>query len=342
MRVLVVKTSSLGDLVHCFPALTDAARVIPGIRFDWVAEQAFAALPRLHPAVERVIPIGLRRWRGGWWRAWRRGEMQRFWQALRARDYDRVIDAQGLFFKSAWVARAARGPSAGFDARSARDRWVGWSYQDAFRVARDQHAIARNRRLFAAALGYRLDGSAPDYGLRVEAPRPARPYLVFLHATTWPSKHYPEAGWIDLTRRARAAGLPAAMPWHAPLERLRVERIREQGGQPLLPERMELPELARFLAAASGVIGVDSGLTHLAAALERPTVGLYGPTAPGLSGVIGRRVSNLQADFPCAPCLKRECGYPGESESRPACFTRLPPSRVWDTLRELLAREDAA
>ncbi len=342
MRILVVKTSSLGDLVHCFPALSDAVRAIPGIRFDWVAEQAFAGLPPLHPAVERVIPIGLRRWRGDWRRAWRRGEIQRFWRELRAERYDRVIDAQGLFFKSAWVARAACGPSAGFDARSARDRWVGWSYRDAYRVARDQHAIARNRQLFAAALGYPLDDSAPDYGLCVEALPSERPYLVFLHATTWPSKHYPDLYWAELSHYAREAGLPAAMPWYAPLERLRVETIRERGGRPLLPERMELPELAAFLKGATAVVGVDSGLTHLAAALDRPTIGLYGPTAPGLSGVVGREVVNLRADFPCAPCLRRACDYAGEAEQRPACFTRLPPRRVWEALRGLLEQSGVA
>ncbi len=339
MKVLVVKTSSLGDLVHCFPALSDAARAIPGIRFDWVAEQAFAGLPGLHPAVDRVIPIGLRRWRKGWRRAWRKGDIQRFWHALRDDEYDCVIDAQGLLFKSAWVARAARGPSAGYDRRSARDRWVGGVYSRAFAVAREQHAIARNRQLFAAALGYAVDDSEPDYGLHVKARHADKPYLVFLRATTWPSKHYPDPYWAELTHYAARVGLSAVMPWYAPMERVHIEAIRDRGGKLLVPERMELPELAAFLAGASGVVGVDSGLTHLAAALNRPTLGLYGPTAPGLSGVVGRRARNLQADFPCAPCMKRACDYSGEAERRPACFTRLPPRRVWDALRELAEGE---
>ncbi len=336
MRVLIVKTSSLGDLVHCFPALSDAARAIPGIRFDWVAEQAFAGLPSLHPAVERVIPIGLRRWRKNWRRAWRKGEIQRFWRDLRRDEYDCVIDAQGLLLKSAWVARAAHGPSAGYDRHSARDRWVGGMYHGAHAIARDQHAIVRNRQLFAAVLGYALDAAEPDFGLRVEARHVDKPYLVFLHATTWPSKHYPDLYWAELTHYAAQAGLPAAMPWHGPMERVRIESIRDRGGKPVLPARMELSELAAFLAGARAVIGVDSGLTHLAAALGRPTLGLYGPTAPGLSGVVGQRARNLRADFPCAPCMRRDCDYRGEAERHPACFTTLPPGEVWEAMRALV------
>ena len=333
MRVLLVKTSSLGDLVHTFPALSDALLAHPGIRFDWLVEESFAEVPAWHPAIETVVPIALRRWRRDWRKAWRSGDLSAFRRGLRAARYDLVLDAQGLL-KSALPARLARGPLAGYDRRSAREPLAAWLYGRRYAVARGQHAVRRTRQLFAAALGYDVPDSPPDYGLRFSSARLAeRQRLVLLHGTTWPSKHWPEPYWAELAHLAAAEGFDVQLPWGDPDDRLRAERIISAAGTGELLPRLSLTELAQTLSAASGVVGVDSGLAHLAAAVGTPAVTLYGPTRTELTGALGPRQRHLAAPFDCAPCMRRECDFAGPSEVRPACFENLPPTRVLAVLR---------
>ncbi len=333
MRVLLVKTSSLGDLIHTFPALSDAARALPDVRFDWLVEEGFADVPGWHPAVAAAIPVALRRWRRGWRKAWRSGDIAALRERLREARYDLTIDAQGLL-KSALPARLARAPLAGFDRRSAREPLASWLYTRRYAVARGQHAVSRTRQLFAAALAYRAPDDAPDYGLRFARARAAgRRRLVLLHGTTWPSKHWPEPFWAELAHYAAADGFDVQLPWGDPDDRLRAERIIGAAGCGSLLPRQSLTELAQTLAAASGVVGVDSGLAHLAAAVGTPAVTLYGPTRTELTGALGPRQRNLAVDFPCAPCMRRECNYDGASDVRPACFATLPPQQVLAALQ---------
>lgn len=341
MRVLIVKISSLGDVIHTLPAVTDAARTRPEIRFDWVVEEAFAAIPSWHQAVDRVIVIQLRRWRRNWRRAWHTGEVRAFLHLLRERPYDLVIDAQGLFFKSVLPTLLARGVRAGYDFRTARDRWASITYNRRYAIARELHAIERLRQLFAASLGYELPNIGIDYGIKVtgEPTETARPYLVFLTSTTWTSKHWPEIYWIELTRLAYAQGHQVFFPWASVEDRLRVERILEQAQCGELMPKTDLSGLASQLAAAQGVVGVDSGLAHLTAAMAIPAVTLYGPTSVALTGAQGPRQKNLQARFPCAPCKRRICAYPGESEVKPACFKVLTPHQVFSQLVRQIGRE---
>ncbi|MBU0498988.1 MAG: lipopolysaccharide heptosyltransferase I [Gammaproteobacteria bacterium] len=342
MKVLLLKTSSLGDLIHALPALTDAAKAIPGIRFDWLVEETFGAIPKWHPTVDRVIPIALRRWRQNWRKTWSSGEIGRFFQALRLEHYDLIIDAQGLFFKSALPGVFALGPRAGFDWRSVRDPWAALTYPQRYPVSRRLHAVERNRRLFAQALGYVFDSTCLDYGIRLPLTASKEeaqlPYLVFLHATTWPTKHWPEAYWSVLAILAAKASHRVIWPWHTPEERLRAERlIALAGGE--LATRQDLNGMAQLLAGATAVVGVDSGLAHMAAALGRPAVTLYGPTSTDLTGAVGLRQRNLAVEFPCAPCLSRRCkpvpcqdGDLYSQEIHPPCFSSLPPEQVWEAL----------
>lgn len=332
MRVLLVKTSSLGDLIHSFPALTDAQAQIPGIRIDWLVEEAFSEVPSWHPAVETVIPFALRRWRRNWRKAWRSGDLPGFRAMLRKTDYDLVIDAQGLL-KSALPASLARGPVAGFDRRSAREPLASLLYQRRFNVARQQHAIERTRQLFAAALGYGVADGDADYGLHFAALSDAdERRLIFLHGTTWPSKHWPEPYWAELLDLAVQRGYTVGLPWGDPDDRLRAERIIRMAGHGELLPRSDLNMLARLLAGSRGVVGVDSGLAHLAAAVGVPAVTLYGPTRTDLTGASGNRQRNLSAQFECAPCMQRTCGFTGASAANPACFQSLPPQQVWRAL----------
>lgn len=338
MRVLLVKTSSLGDLIHSFPALTDAVRAIPGIHFDWLVEENFTEVPGWHPAVKNAVPIGLRRCRTNWYKAWRQGEVYAFKQRLRATRYDLVLDAQGLI-KSALPACVAIGPRAGLDRHSAREPLAALLYNNRYAVARDLHAIERVRRLMAQALGYPVPRTPAEYGLRFLTAHDAGVRrVVLLHGTAWPSKHWPEPYWAELARLATAEGFRVELPWGDPDDRLRAERIVQAAETGELLPPLSLTELAQTLACAHGVIGVDSGLAHLAAAIGVPAVTLYGPTRTKLTGAIGPLQQNLSADFTCAPCMRRRCDYRGHAHVEPACFEQLSPSLVWEILQRQMAR----
>ena len=335
MKILIVKTSSLGDLIHTFPALSDALGACPDMEFHWLVEEAFSQVPVWHPGVSRVIPIGLRRWRRNWKKAWRNGEIQDFKSLLRQESYDLIIDAQGLL-KSALPAKWATGPVAGYDRHSAREGFASFFYQQRYFVSKKLHAIERVRRLFSQALDYPQPETPPDYGLSDERPLKDNK-LIFLHSTTWPSKHWPRSYWAELTRLGTAAGFEVCFPWYEAEERLRAEHIMQMADDGQLLPRMDLNGLKQVLSSAAGVVGVDTGLAHLAAALNTPAVTLYGSTIEGLTGAVGERQKNLRADFPCAPCMQRQCRYEGASPVQPACFQTLPAAKVWDTLQQQMA-----
>ena len=206
LKILFVKTSSLGDVVHHCPAVSDAARAIPGAAIDWVVEEPFAAVAAMHPAVRRVIPVAVRRWRSAWWRSEAREEMSAFHRALRAEHYDAVIDAQSLI-KSALISRLADGRRHGMDRASAREPLAAWFYDVRHAVPRGAHAVERNRRLTAAALGF-VPGPEIDYGLQsVEGEKKRE--AVFLTMTSRADKLWPEERWIAL---GAALAMPVVLP----------------------------------------------------------------------------------------------------------------------------------
>jgi heptosyltransferase-1 len=287
-RVLLVKTSSLGDVVHNLPVVCDLVAMMPEVIIDWAVEEAFTAIPRLHPRVSRVLPVAVRRWRRAPWNAAVRAEAHSFLHELRSQTYDAVIDTQGLL-KSALIARAARGVRHGLDWPSSREP-LAWFYDHTWRVPWGQHAVERNRSLAAQALGYAIAAPA-KYGI---AAAPIQfswladgPYAVLLHATSAERKLWPEANWIELGRTLAARGLNCVLPWGAEAEHARSYRLAQQIPQAVVPERMALDALAALLAQARMVVGTDTGLTHLAGALGVPTVGLYCATDPAATGLHG-------------------------------------------------------
>lgn len=310
MRVLIVKTSSMGDVLHTLPALTDAQQVIPGIQFDWVVEEGFAQIPSWHDAVDRVIPVAIRRWRKAWFSAPIKAERKAFRDAVQAQQYDAIIDAQGLIKSAALVTRLGRGVKHGMDWSTAREPLASLFYNRKHHIAKAQHAVERTRELFAKSLGYSKPQSQGDYAIAQHflsnLNADAGQYAVFLHATTRDDKHWPEANWRDLIGQLRDAGVRIKLPWGAPHEEARAKRLAEGFDYVDVLPRMSLEEVARELAGAKFVVSVDTGLSHLTAALDRPNITLYGPTDPGLIGGYGKnqcaqkshsgKMSTLSAD----------------------------------------------
>ena len=374
MRVLIVKVSSLGDIIHTLPAVTDARRAHPNIIFDWVVEEGFTEVPSWHPAVDRVIPVAFRRWRKTLLRSLGGREFKQFRTELKREHYDLVIDAQGLI-KSGVISRLSRGLTIGLSDSTIREPLATLFYNKVYSIPWSEHAVDRVRQLFARALQYEYNPRQIDYGLdntaafadatadtavtpqtqtqtqkqiRKQTPvatssvSKSRKSVVFLHGTTWATKHWPVSYWRTLAQAAGDAGYQVWLPWGDENERLRAQEIARETGAIVL-NKLTLSELAVKLKESTGVIAVDTGLGHLAAALARPTLSLYGPTDPGLSGTYGHTQKHLRSHFACSPCLKKTCAYRGapvafEGEPvTPPCFSSHPPAQVWEEFESLLA-----
>lgn len=332
MRILVVKTSSLGDVIHTLPALTDAMRAMPYAMFDWAVEESFQEVPGWHPAVREVIPVALRRWRKStttflFGREWRECKRR-----LRDNRYDCVIDAQGLL-KSVWVARQARAPIYGLDRNSVREPAASWFYRYKFDVSRNQHAVQRVRSLFAQALDYTLPDTRGDYGLDKNffvdiVPRERR--VLFLHGTTRADKHWPESYWQQLCKRVNDAGYRVLLPWGNETERARAQRIAANMHNVQILPRLNLSQLATEIATCAAVVTVDSGLGHLTAALDVPAIALYGPTDPAKIGTYGLHQTHLHVDnFPQVSTM-----------TDPQIMAPLTAEIVWNTLQPLLQKTE--
>lgn len=287
MKLLIVKTSSMGDVVHALPALTDAQRAHPGLVVDWLVEKPFAAIPSLHPGVREVLPMAWRQWRQ---RLLRR-ETWRVMGALRTRlrqeHYDLVIDLQGLL-KSALWARMAGAPVAGYAGASAREPLASWFYARRAAVGRDLHAVERCRRLLAAHLGYALPATPPDFSLvppKLGWPAPTR-YAALIPNASRAEKLWPEACWIAVGKRLQDYGLTPVVLWGSAAEQTLAERIAA-GCAGEVPPFLTVGQMAGVLARAVCIVGLDTGFTHLGAAFGRPTLGIYCDHEPGLAGVTG-------------------------------------------------------
>lgn len=280
-RVLLVKMSSLGDVIHNLPAATDLRRQRPDLAIDWVVEEQYVPIVAMHPAVNRILPIALRRWRRTPWSksTWR--EFAEFRRALRECEYRAIIDSQGLL-KSAFAAHLAKGPVIGFGRRTARDPLAALFYGKTFDFTPQTHKITRYRGVVARALGYEPSNQI-DYGITAQPStlnQPTAPFCVVFHSTARAAKLWPEDRWSQLLRRLTAAGVRCVLPWGSEDEHAR--SLRLAGGDPAItvPVKLSVDSLASLMAGADCIIGVDTGLMHLAAALSRPVVGIFCDSNP--------------------------------------------------------------
>lgn len=286
--ILLVKTSSLGDVVHALPVINDMRSCAAVTTVDWVVEDIFAGVLRLHSGVSRVLEVAVRRWRRALLNPDCRLEFSAFVAALREKRYEAIIDAQGLL-KSALIARAARGLRYGLDWRSSREP-LRFLYHRTFAVPWGVHAVERNRLLAARVLGYEVPVGC-DYGISAPVRAfdwlPPGHYAVLLHATSGDYKLWSEAHWIELGRRLDECGMRCVLAWGSPAERDRASRIADHMRCVVIAPALDIGELAGLLAGAKAVVGADTGLTHLAGALGVPTVGVYCGTDPGATGLYG-------------------------------------------------------
>ena len=283
--VLFIKTSSLGDVIHHMPAVVDARKARPDTAFAWLVEEAFAPLVRLHAAVSHVIPVAWRRWRKSLYTPSTVSEITASLRGIRDLRFDDVVDTQGLL-RSALIARMARGRRHGYDSSSIREPIASAFYDKRYRISRDLHAVERNRLLSGLALGYSPQG-APDFGLdRARFSRTGSRYGLLLHATARPEKLWPEEHWITLGKRLDR-NTELRLLWGTDLERARSEHIAAAIPGARVEKRKPLDQVAALIAGAQFVVGVDTGLLHLAAALGVPLVAIFTGSRPGLTGPVG-------------------------------------------------------
>lgn len=286
-KILIVRTSSLGDLVHMLPAITDIATHIPDAQIDWVVEEAFAQIPQWHPAVSEVIPVAHRRWRKNWWSEQSKKERAALKERIRQTQYDVVLDMQALL-KTVWITRMARGVKHGLDWKSAREPLASLFFNVKHQVEFWQPAITRQRLLASLALNYQYHGAA-NYGLQsITDAVQVEPLAMIMPSASRDDKLWPVTHWHQVFDYLQMQGLGLRLLAGSPAERERAEQLIKGRANACVLPPMDLTQVANELAKATVMIGLDSGLTHLSAALERPTIGIYKASTPVRTPLEGR------------------------------------------------------
>lgn len=329
MRVLIIKLTSMGDLMHAFPALTDAVNNIPGITFDWVVDESFAEVPKWHPAVGRVMTTAHRRWKKDLVGAWKNKELSHFHQTLNENDYDVVVDLQSNL-KSAFVSWLRRGPVQGYDKHTCREKPAHWAYANHYSVDLHQHAIERQRQLFAKIFAYTLPTVPSDYGVvldRCDLPAITLPekYVVFVHNASWPTKLWPVESWQALLKKVEARGYSVLLPCGSNAEYERATVIAASGTLSTALPKMGLDEMAAIMLKAQAAVCSDTGLAHMAAVTSTPAITLYAVTDTVLIGTIGKNQQHIVASE-----------LPSLDQNKSPCMGDISIDQVWGKLSLLL------
>jgi heptosyltransferase-1 len=340
-KVLLVKITSMGDLIQTLPALTDAAIALPGIKFDWLAEESFQEIPKLHPSVDRVIILPYRRWKKNIRQAIKSGEINCFLQQLRHQQYDMVLDAQSNL-KSAFVSLLAKGVRYGLDKKSVREYGAHFAYHKKIHISRMQNHTERLRQMFSIFLGYEQPKAPANYGINqnnlpiLDFDLPKK-FIFVTPIASCDNKLWPEPFWHELIQDIVQSGYDVVMPWWSIKEKERVLRLQNNNPSIHLLPTLKLSQKATVLSRAAASISLDTGLAHMAAALNIPNVCLYGPSNPEHCGTVGNKQIHLRAKFPsCAPCISTKCTYKGESQYHPACLETISPKDVLSSFYALL------
>ncbi len=334
-KVLITKLSSLGDLVHALPALSDAMNAIPEIEFDWVVDQNFQEIPLWHPSVRKIFLTNHRTWRKKIFSKKTKEEFSLLYKQLHNQKYDLIIDGQGNI-KSGLLSLIPKGKRAGWDRTSTPEWGSHFFYQKQCKASKNLHAIERLRLLFASALEYPAPTTPAHYQIdpsKLKSPSLNLPssYLIFVPIASYGSKLWPDYHWIELIKKASQEGLFILLPWGNLKEKERAEKLAISKNVIVLP-RLSLNEIGYLISKSKAMVSVDTGLSHIAAALNVPTVTLYGPTDPKLTGTIGKNQYWITPPAPCAETCKKACSVNKE----PTCLQKIPPETVWNQLTKLL------
>jgi len=340
MRVLIIKLTSMGDLMHALPALTDAASMFPDIQFDWVVDRAFAAVPKWHPHVNKVITTSHRNWRKHWFAS--AGELKAFYQELNADDYDMVVDMQNNL-KSALVSKLRKGAVAGLDKYSCREKPAHWAYQQQINVNPSQHAVDRMRQILAKALDYTVPSTPAQYGVKLnhcqlpalDFDLPER-YLMLVHNASWLTKLWPVTSWQALALKASQAGYAVLIPSGNDDEYQRARQIAAVADNAYALPRLDLDHVAALMQQSIAAVCSDTGLAHMAAMMGKPAITLYGSTDTHLIGTAGEHQQHLITSMECAPCYKRKCPLPEAINGEPVCMAEMDADQVWHRLQGVL------
>ncbi len=339
-KILIVKTTSLGDLIHSMPAVTDVQRMLPGAEMHWLVEEDFVGVPVWHPFIKKVHACATRRWRKSFFSQKTQQEIKALKNQLLSEQFDLVIDAQGLV-KSALMVRWLDCVRHGYDSQSIKEKLASRVYTDKHNISRDQGAIERVRQLVSESLGYSTDGLNQHFGLQVKKPVSLdvdldANYAVFLHGTNWDSKIWPVDYWRKLAEDLTAQGIKVFIPWGNKSEHERALTIAKDTKATVL-QQQPLDVLAYILQNATVVVGSDTGLTHISAALGTKTIGIYGSTSTQLTGLNGDNVKSIQSDKDCSPCLKRDCPLINEGEMIP-CYQSVNPATILKEVQGQLSK----
>ncbi len=320
MRVLIVKASALGDVIHALPVLAWLKSADPRMEIDWLVEEGFAPLLEGHPLLRRVHRLATRSWRRQGALAAGR-EALRTIERLRRERYDVVLDLQGNS-KSGFFTRGSGAHRRYGFARDGVREWPNLlaTNRRVALTAADHHisdrSLAIARAAFPAGTVVVPAGPLPihpEAARRVEARLDecglaGRQFAVLHYGTTWPTKLWAVEQWQALTQGlASATGLVPVLTWGGAEELAVVEGLTRGAERAVVWPRGTLPELAALLARAAVVIGGDTGPVHLAAAVGTPTVSLYRVTDSARNGPRGERHVRLQAPLECSPCLRKSC-----------------------------------
>lgn len=341
MRVLIIKLTSMGDLMHAFPALTDAVKNIPNITFDWVVDEGFADVPQWHPAVNRVLTTAHRRWKKNIIQSWRSGEFSHFYQQLNDGQYDVIVDLQSNL-KSACVSWLRKGDIHGYDKYSCRERPAHWAYKKQYAISLKQHAIERQRELFSKVLGYptpaRMNNFACDYGVDLARyPMPTiasielpQRYVVCVHNASWPTKLWPTRYWRELIERITRAGFSVLLPCGNDEELRRAQRIADNHVAAIALPKLSLNAMAGIMSRAQAAVCSDTGLAHMAAVASIPAITLYAVTDTQLIGTSGCYQQHIDARLDA------------DLSVRKATMDDISVDQVWTVLQPLLETTSSA
>lgn len=349
MKVLIVKTSSMGDVLHTLPAITDAKKNVSNIEIDWLVEPSFSEIPRMHSGIKNVIEIPIRKWKKNLIKYCLNGEIIKTIRKLRLNKYDKIIDAQGLL-KSALVTKLMRGKSYGLNWSCAREPISSLFYDNKINVSKNQHAVTRTRKLFARSLFYEINVDVIDYGIDInkiinkdddviKEKNLARPFVIFFHGTTWKTKHWPNSYWFELAKIFASKGINIYVTSYNKEQKLLVNEMSKQCDKVFVLPTLNIFQVSKLIINSVGVIGVDTGFCHLSAALNKPTVALYGPTSHIKTGTMGQNQIHLFSSFSCSPCFLKNCKIKQDTNKNdiaitPLCFKEITPLKVWNVFQE--------